>query len=214
MTAQTLGLGTIVWKRLFQFSCCLLVGWTCFVLVAGFLAKLITVMFVTIFGAPVALALLLIAAISWRCWKTKPRRWYRMVLLLASPLLVATVLFTNWPMRLSFAVSQPALDRFADQVAAGHTSTLPKRVGPYTILAVQTEPVKGAQAICLWTTSPKRGHIGFVRRPVGTFRRLTRGRIPVWVTTGTISARTDHFTSAPAAPVRSQKIVTQGRLAV
>jgi hypothetical protein len=145
----------------------LLVGWLSIVFVAGFFAKLMSVMFISVFGAPVALAALLIAVIAWRCWKSQRRRWPQIALLLACPLLVASILFTNWPMRLSFATSAPALDRLAEQVASGQLPILPGRAGVFTISSVETRPVSGGLAVCLWTSPLKRGHIGFVRSPAG-----------------------------------------------
>ena len=53
------------------------------------------------------------------------------------------------------------------QVAAGQTPSLPARAGAYLIRAVETQPVSGGVAICLWTAPTERRRIGFVRSPVG-----------------------------------------------
>ena len=168
MTAQSaFRLSPFVRRQAFQCCSWLLIAWLCIVFVAGFFARLMSVMFISVFGAPVALAALLIAVIAWICWKSEGRRWHQLILLLACPLLVASILFTNWPMRLSFAASAPALDRLADQVVSGQTPALPGRAGAFTITAVETRPISGGVAVCLWTSPPSRGHVGFVRSPVG-----------------------------------------------
>ena len=47
------------------------------VFLAGFLGRLMSVMFISVFGAPVALAVLVIAVVAWVCWKSERRRWHQ-----------------------------------------------------------------------------------------------------------------------------------------
>ena len=124
-------------------------------------------MLISVFGGVIALVLVGTALFAVLRRSTQRRRWYEIAILLASPLLVASILFTNWPMKLSFTASRPALDRLAEQVVAGQTPALPTRAGAYIIHAVETRAVSGGQAICLWTAPLKRQHVGFVQSPAG-----------------------------------------------
>jgi hypothetical protein len=154
-------------RRVFQ--CCqwLLIVWAGISFLASFFAKLMGLMFIGLFGAPIALAALGAAVLAWARQSGERRRWFHVPLLFVWPLLVASIQITNWPMKLSFAASTPALDRLAERVAAGQMPPLPTRAGAYTIHAVEARPVSGGQAICLWTCPVKRGHIGFVQSPPG-----------------------------------------------
>ena len=168
MTTQCgVGISDTVWRRVFQ--CCqgLLIGLVCVAFLAEFFAKSLFVLFFVAFGVLTALVLLVVAVVAWVCRGAERRRWYQLALLLAWPFLLASILFTSWPMKLSFAASTPALDRLAEQVAAGQTPSLPTRAGAYLIRAVETRPVSGGLAICLWTAPPERQHVGFVRSPAG-----------------------------------------------
>ena len=168
MTAQCgLGISDTVGRRVFQ--CCqgMLIGLVCIAFLGEFFAKSMFVLFFGIFGGLMALVLLVTAVVTWVCWGAQRRRWYELALLLAWPLLFWSILFTSWPMSLSFAASAPALDRVAQQVVAGQTPSLPTRAGCYLIRAVETRPVSGGVAICLWTAPPERQHVGFVQSPAG-----------------------------------------------
>ncbi len=162
-----LAIDETTWHRLFQ--CCqgLLIGCVCVAFLADFFDKSMFVLLLGAFGGPIALLLLLAAVVALVCRGAERRRSYQVALLLAWPLLLASVLFTSWPMKLSFAASTPALDRLAEQVATGQTPPLPTRAGAFLIHAVETRPVTGGLAICLWTSPPHRGHIGFVQSPAG-----------------------------------------------
>ncbi len=168
MTAQC-GSGTRdrVWRGVLHSCQALLVGLVCVAFAAEFFAQSTFVLFFGAFGGLTALALLVAAVVAWVCQGAERRRWPQLGLLLAWPLLLASMLFTSWPMKLSFAVSTPALDRLAEQVAAGQTPSLPTRAGAYLIRAVETRPVSGGLAICLWTARPERQHVGFVQSPAG-----------------------------------------------
>ncbi len=168
MTAQSgLGINDTVWRGVFQWCQGLLSGLVGVAFLAEFFAKTTLVLLFGAFGGLMALVLLAAAVGAWVCRGAECRRWYQLVLLLAWPVLLASILFTSWPMRLSFAASTPALDRLAEQVAVGQTPSLPTRAGAYLIRAVETRPVSGALAICLWTAPPERQHVGFVQSPLG-----------------------------------------------
>jgi hypothetical protein len=139
----------------------------CIAFLAEFFAKSMFVLLIGVFGGPTALLLLAAAVAAWLCRGAARRRRYQLVLVLVWPLLVWSMLFTSWPMKLSFAASTPALERLAEQVAGGRMPSLPTRAGTYLIRAVETRPVSGGVAICLWTAPPERQHVGFVRSPVG-----------------------------------------------
>lgn len=168
MTAQS-GLGIRDTACLRVFQCCqgLLIGLVCIAFLADFFAKSIFCLDLLALGVPAALLLLAVAVVAWVCRGAERRRWYQLPLLLVWLLLFAGVFRTSWPMRLSFAASTPALDRLAQQVAAGQTPSLPTRAGAYLIRAVEMRPISGGVAICLWTAPPERHHVGFVQSPAG-----------------------------------------------
>ena len=166
-TESRLGSSDTFWRRVFQ--CCqgLLIGLVCIAFLADFFAKSIFSLDLLALGFPTALLLLAVAVVAWVCRGAGRRRWYQLALLLVWLILFLGIYPTSWPMRLSFAASTPALDRLAEQVAAGQTPSLPARAGAYLIRAVETRPVTGGVAICLWTAPPERHHTGFVQSPVG-----------------------------------------------
>jgi hypothetical protein len=151
------------------FQCCqgLLIGLVCIAFLAEFFAKSMFVLDLVALGVLIALLLLAVAVVAWVCRRAGRRRWYQLALLLVWLLLFASIFRTSWPMRLSFAASTPALDRLAEQVAGGQPPSLPTRAGAYLIRAVETRPVSGGLAICLWTAPPERHHVGFVQSPAG-----------------------------------------------
>jgi hypothetical protein len=74
-----------------------------------------------------------------------PRRsrvlaWTLVLTLSLAPL---TALLTNWPFRLAFLASQPALDRLADQAASGVPVTTPEWAGAFVIVASAVDPKTG-----------------------------------------------------------------------
>jgi hypothetical protein len=134
---------------------------------------------------PTALLLVAVAVVAWVCRGAERRRWYQLALLPVWLLLFAGIYRTSWPMKLSFAASTPALDRLAEQVAAGQTPSLPTSAGAYLIRAVETRPVSGGVAICLWTAPPD---IGFVQSPAGVTPQVNHS----W-THSQLSPRWHHF---------------------
>ena len=183
-----MGISDTVWRGVFQ--CCqgLLLGLVAMAFLADFFAKSMFSLDLLALGFPTALLLLAIAVVAWVCRGAGRRRWYQLVLLPVWLLLFAGIYRTSWPMRLSFAASTPALDRVPEQVAAGQTPSLPTRAGAYLIRAVETRPVSGGVAICLWTAPPEGQHVGFVRSPAG----VITPQVNPW-THSQLSPRWHHF---------------------
>ena len=168
MTTQCgLGISDTVCRGVFQCCQALLIALVCIAFLADLFAKSMLVLFFGAFGGLLALVLLVTAVAAWVCRAAERRRWYQLALLVVWLLLFVGIYRTSWPMRWSFAASTPALDRLAEQVAAGQTPSLPTRAGAYLIRAVETRPVSGGVAICRWSYPPERHHIGFVQSPVG-----------------------------------------------
>jgi hypothetical protein len=68
---------------------------------------------------------------------------------------------TFWPLRAAFLISRPALERLADQVAAGKAPPFPIRAGVFRIVGSATDPVSGN--VALITDPEPSGRAGFVR---------------------------------------------------
>jgi hypothetical protein len=166
MTTQfALGNSDTFWRRVFHGCQGLLIGLFCIAFLADFFARSVFSLDLLALGFPTALVLLAVAVVAWVCRGAGRRRWYQLPLLVVWLLLFAGIYRTNWPMRWSFGASTSALDRLAERVAAGQTPSLPTRAGAYLIRAVDTRPVSGGVAVCLWSYPPERHHIGFVQRP-------------------------------------------------
>lgn len=170
-------------RSVFLWCLWFLIAWTLAIFLTGFLAKLMPMLLLVVFTLPVALLALVAAVVSWARWKERPRRWLALAGLLFCPLLAGNMLLTNWPMKLSFALSKPALDHLADAVAAQRAPALPRRAGAYVIHAVETRPVAddtNGLTVCLWMLPLERQHVGFVRSPAGVtpeFNPWTRSRM-------------------------------------
>jgi hypothetical protein len=88
------------------------------------------------------------------------------VLALSIAMTPLMTLLTLWPLRAAFLISRPALERLADQVAAGKSPPFPIRAGLFRIVRSATDPVNGNVALI---TDPKpSGRVGFVRSKPGT----------------------------------------------
>jgi hypothetical protein len=75
-------------------------------------------------------------------------------------------LWTLWPLRVAFLVSNPALDGLADRVAAGRAPAFPVQAGLYRIVGCATDSRTGN--IALITDANPGGREGFVRHRPGT----------------------------------------------
>jgi hypothetical protein len=73
-------------------------------------------------------------------WRSPPAAWVSVIALCLLPLVT---LLTFWPLRVGFLAFRPALDRLADQVAAGQVAYLPRWVGPFRVARTAVDPVSG-----------------------------------------------------------------------
>jgi hypothetical protein len=91
--------------------------------------------------------------------------WPLVVVLATLPL---TMLFTQWPFRVAFLVSRPALDRLADRVATGMAPGGPVRAGLFIAVNSAVDPTTGNVGLITDPNSSVR--TGFVRvsPPAGT----------------------------------------------
>jgi hypothetical protein len=93
-------------------------------------------------------------------------RALRFAFVAAVSILPTTMLFTQWPFKLAFAASRPALERLADQVAAGVRVSKPVPAGAFRIVASAVDPATGG--VALITDPNPNGRSGFERRGPGT----------------------------------------------
>lgn len=83
--------------------------------------------------------------------------------------IAATVAFSDWPLRLTFACSRGSLERLAAQIGAGQSPELPVRAGLFVVRG--TENRNGI--ICLWTDPDPAGPGGFANcAPAGAARNF------------------------------------------
>jgi hypothetical protein len=90
--------------------------------------------------------------------RSPPTAWLSVIALSGMPL--ATV-WTLWPLHLAFLTVRPALDRLADQVAAGQAAGLPQWAGPFRVARSAVDPVSGN--VGLMVDPNPNGPTGFVR---------------------------------------------------
>jgi hypothetical protein len=83
-----------------------------------------------------------------------------LVFLVALGGLIVSVPWTQWPLRVAFAISRPALADLAQQLAAGEYPGFPCRAGAFLILRGETDQGRP----CLWTDTNPSGRTGFVKR--------------------------------------------------
>jgi hypothetical protein len=69
-----------------------------------------------------------------------PGAWLAVVALAVLPLVT---LWSFWPLRLAFLTVRPALNRLADQVAAGAGPSFPQWVGPFRVARSAVDPASG-----------------------------------------------------------------------
>jgi hypothetical protein len=72
--------------------------------------------------------------------RSPPFAWVSVIALCVLPLLT---LWTFWPLHIAFLAFKPALDRVADQVAAGKAGAFPQWVGPFRVARAAVDPVSG-----------------------------------------------------------------------
>jgi hypothetical protein len=75
---------------------------------------------------------------------------------------IASVAFTQWPLRAAWALSAPAFEDAARRLRAGERLETPRRIGLFTVRrAAVTEYVR--PLVCLWTDLEPNGYTGFVQ---------------------------------------------------
>lgn len=76
-------------------------------------------------------------------------------------MLPLSVFDTQWPLRLAFLASKPALDRLADRVAGGDVPRWPTRGGAFLVVGSDFDRVTGN--VGLVTDANPGGRSGFIR---------------------------------------------------
>jgi hypothetical protein len=95
--------------------------------------------------------------------RSPPSAWLSVMVLCALPLVT---LWTFWPLRVAFLAVKPALDRVADQVAAGQAGAFPQWVGPFRVARAAIDPGSGNVGLMIDPNS--NGPTGLVRVRPGT----------------------------------------------
>jgi hypothetical protein len=104
---------------------------------------------------------------AWACCATRPEAVPRRSPLLAWALVLMvailplTMALGQWPFRLAFLASKPALDRLADQVVVGQASRGPVRAGLFRIVRSSIDSSSGNVGLIINPDPSGRG--GFVR---------------------------------------------------
>jgi hypothetical protein len=89
--------------------------------------------------------------------RSPPTAWLSVIALCLLPV----TLWTFWPLRLAFLTVRPALDRLADQIAAGKAAGFPQWVGPFRVACSAVDPVSGNVGLMI-VPNPN-GPMGLVR---------------------------------------------------
>lgn len=76
---------------------------------------------------------------------------------------IASIPFTNWPLRLSFGAMKGEFEAIAAKASQGQPVAVPIKVGPCFIRRVEMRDGRP----CLWTDTNSNGFTGFVRNPYG-----------------------------------------------
>ncbi|TWT58302.1 hypothetical protein KOR42_16760 [Thalassoglobus neptunius] len=80
-------------------------------------------------------------------------------LIVFSALMIASVAFLNWPLKLAFAASQNDFERVAKQLDDGETVQAPIQIGLFNVAKAE---VNRNGVICFWTDDDPSGATGFV----------------------------------------------------
>lgn len=75
-------------------------------------------------------------------------------------LIVGSIVETQWPLRLAFAISRPSLDQLAEQIREHGRIREQRRAG---LFVVRTSQVTADGVVCLWTEPDPWGNTGFVK---------------------------------------------------
>lgn len=122
----------------------------------------------------VAGPLALVAGLAWTFQNTAKdlaaaRVWHRrrLVMTLVCIALIVSVAMTMWPLRVTFYLSQPALERLAARVEAGDALTFPQRAGLFQVWRAE----RGANTSFLWLDPDRSYGVGFLHT-------TGKGRLP------------------------------------
>ena len=108
-----------------------------------------------------AFSLICLAETTQACYSTSWRaaRFH----VLGACCLWLSVVATSWPLRTSFAVTRPVLDRMVADIGIGKTVDIQQAVGPFRIRQVDTSTIDGQ--VCFWTEPTLGDRVGFVYDP-------------------------------------------------
>jgi hypothetical protein len=118
---------------------------------------------VALFGSPLCVGF----GVAWADSNSNraPREFGSMIgswlLATLSVIVPVTMFFTDWPLRLAFLISSPALNQLADRVAAGYEVVEPEHAGLYRIVASERQPESGSVALIV--AEDFTGDTGFMR---------------------------------------------------
>jgi hypothetical protein len=101
--------------------------------------------------------------------RSSPAAWLMVIALSVMPLMT---LWTLWPLHLAFLASRPALERVADQVAAGQVIGFPRWAGLFRFAVSAVDPTTGNVGLMI-NPNPG-GPTGFVRVSAGASRDRKR----------------------------------------
>ena len=73
--------------------------------------------------------------------------------------MIASVILSNWPLRLHYLIAKPALESMAADAIAGRKLRVPARAGLFWIKEAEVRD----GIVCLWTDLHPWGYTGFVR---------------------------------------------------
>ena len=104
------------------------------------------------------------------CWRRggaevpRPSRQWAWMWVIALAVMPGVTAWTVWPFRLEFLAARSALERVADQIAAGQAVSFPQSAGPFRLAASRVDPQTGGVALLI-DPNPN-GPGGFVRHKV------------------------------------------------
>ena len=84
--------------------------------------------------------------------------WLSVIVLTSLPY---SMVLTRWPLHLAFFISRPALDRLADQAAAGRIQSVPVFAGVFLVVDTAVDPTTGNVGFI--TDPHPNGRTGLVR---------------------------------------------------
>jgi hypothetical protein len=114
-----------------------------------------------------SLPVVLGAGSAWAVTATRRNAYRRRSPWIAWPLMIGiavaplTMVFTLWPLRIAYWISRPAMERLADQIAAGRILPHPEWAGVIHVAGSAVDPAKGNLALIV--AADYAGRSAFVR---------------------------------------------------